>query len=177
MKSIKSLYFIVYLSAIICCFSSCKEDSDQCKETAWESTINYSVQPKLKAAASHLPDDRNLKEAVELQFLGVVRKFHCGGELSGGFWYASKHDPRAIDNSFWTDGFYVGKVYGFDFNNDEDYLEYDFYIIATFADSVKYKMDTKHDNKAYPPFAIDWDRSFFYANVSADDQWDLFVKE
>jgi hypothetical protein len=169
----RKLYPIVnllILAAFIMTLSSCKEEKDPCDDTKWESTINYSVQPKLIPAGAVLPDGKVLKEASNLTFIGVVRKYHCGGNLSQDYHMESQHDPRAIDDNYWNNGFYVGRVYGFDFNNDEDYLEFQYALAVYFGDGSVYELDVQL-LQVKPPFIPDWPKSYFNVSLGPGMVW------
>ena len=67
-------------AAFFLSLSSCtKDEEDKCEKTKWDQTINYNVQAKLKAAQAHLPDDKVLKEATDLECIVHIYKIHCDG--------------------------------------------------------------------------------------------------
>lgn len=169
----RKLYPIVnllILAAFIMTLSSCKEEKDPCDDTKWENTINYSVQPKLVLTQAKLSNGFTIKEAANINVLFYIQKYHCGGNLSQIFFAETNHDPRAIDDEHWYNGFYVGKVIGFDFNNDEDYLAYKFSLEAMFEDGTRFfSPDIKGQTK--PPFIPDWTKNYFYISVNDDVQW------
>lgn len=175
MVKFKKRMLWLFLAVILFAFSACQvKEIDPCDETQWEQMVNYSIQPKLKVAQSHLPDDKNLKDAANLNVIAKLLKVHCGEDLGVFRDLNSNHDPGAIDDEFWMNGFYIGKVYGFDFDNSEDFLRCTCNIIATFEDGKKYVLIDPISIEVKPPFGFDWDRSFFYITVTPDMDWALY---
>ncbi len=174
-KTRSMILLVLFLSVALILSSCLKDDKDPCDATKWEQSVNYSVKPKLKPAQAQLPYNYLLKNAVELKFEAVLAKYHCGGTWSANYSLISYHDPRAIDDEFWNEGFYVGdKVYGFDFDNDEDFLQCGYTLTATFGyiDEVKYYLSLKAV-KVKPPFIPDWTYSYFYLEVDPSWEWIL----
>ena len=130
------------LVAFLLLFPNCTPDSDDEKDEECASTkmdnVQIEVQPKLNVSASTLPENRNLKEAELLTFSGEIYKHYCNGNKSEPFSYNSTHDPRAIDMAYWTQGFFVGTVYGFELANIWDILIINYELIATFPDGAKF---------------------------------------
>ena len=118
-----------------------------------------------------MPDDKVLKEALSLDISGYIKKIHCGGYEGTNLPISSSHDPRAIDEDHWLMGFYIGKVYGFDFDNDEDYLVLGYDITAIFEDGSQYKLNFPPPVLAKPQFAHDWDRDYFFVTISESQEW------
>ncbi len=151
-------------------FSCQDEKNDPCDDTKWPEMRNYSVQPKLDVSGCKLPEDRVLKEANKLVFQGSVRKYHCGGHLSDSYPMETIHDPGAISGENWENGFYVGKVYGFDFDNDEDRLDYVYMVRATFDDGAVY--ETAYELVSVkPPFIPDWTKNYFIITIGGEVEW------
>ena len=80
-KRLQLMFILVSIAIFL--LPGCKEDKDPCDDTKWESKVNYSVQPKLLPANAVLPDGKVLKEANNMIFKGVVKKYHCGGSFAG----------------------------------------------------------------------------------------------
>lgn len=150
--------------------TACTEDKDPCDETKIDK-FNVSVQPKLKISDLAGPDGYVLKDASELRFDGFIHKYHCGGSWSAKYDLNSTHDLRAIDDYHWNNGFYVGKVYGFDFDNSEDYLQCGFTLTATFEDGKSYWLGPINAVDAKPPLIPDFDRSYFFLTVTTSEDW------
>lgn len=165
-----SVLFVFLITSGIFFTSSCTQDEDPCDETKWESTQNYSVQAKLVLTQAVMPDGYNIREAVDIEVWISMQKYHCGGNLSQIFGEVSNHDPRAIDDEHWYGGFYVGRVLGFDFNNDEDYLAYKFSLGVKFEDGNEF-FTPDISGSVKPPFIPDWSKYFFYISVNDDVDW------
>ena len=171
---IKTRNLILLFVSLLLVFSmsSCQEDDeDECEETKWAQAINYNVQSKLKASEAHLPDDKVLKEAVDMQVIVHICKIHCGGFQGPTMSATSNHDPRAISEDNWLYGFYVGKVLGFDFDNDMDYLTLSGSITASFEDGSQYRTDALSVYITKPPWAHDWTKDYFYVTLKSTDVW------
>ena len=165
----------LFLVALMLTFtiSGCQKDksSEACSLTELPSTLNFNVTPKLRVLGSDIPYEE-LKEALEIKFAGSIRKYYCSGHQSGEFVYNSTFDPWAIEQNLWTGGFFVGKAYGFDFQNSEDYLYPTITLTAVFAsghtfraqiNTLVYKDDIYTD--------IDYLKEFFYIDVTNSTTW------
>lgn len=143
-----------------------EEEEEICAQTQMEK-VHLNIQPKLNVSASSLPENRILKEAELLTFTGTIKKYHCLGNWSEPFSLNSTHDPRAIDMAYWTAGFFVGSVYGFDFDNTYDYVFIEYQLIAKFPDGAK--------------FAIELSQTGFYWRQDENDPrrilWDINVQK
>lgn len=168
----RSLLLFIGAAFIFSLPSCTKDEEDECEKTKWEQTINYNVQAKLKAAQAHLPDDRILKEATNMECIVHIYKIHCGGFQGPTMSATTNHDPRAISEDNWLYGFYIGKILGFDFDNDKDYLTLSGSITATFEDGSQYKTNSMSVPVTAPPWAHDWTRDYFYVNIQSTAVWE-----
>jgi hypothetical protein len=161
-----NIILIVFLFTSSTCGLDKEDEEGICEQSQMEK-VNLNIQPKLNVSASSLPEDRILKEAELLTFTGTIKKYHCLGNWSEPYSYNSTHDPRAIDMENWSAGFFVGTVYGFDFDNTYDYVLIDYQLIAKFPDGAK--------------FAIELSQSGFYWLQDENDPrrilWDINVQK
>ena len=63
-----------------------------------------------------------------------------------------------------------GQIYGFDFGNDEDYLEYQYALLVWYGDGSVYELPVQL-GKVKPPFVPDWIKSFFPIILTSDMVW------
>lgn len=175
--------FMLGLAAFLLFFPYCTPDSDDEKDEECATTemnnVHIDVQPKLNVSASKLPENRILKEAELLAFRGTIYKQYCNGNKSDPFSYNSTHDPRAIDMAYWTQGFFVGTVYGFELANVWDVLIISYELIATFPDGAKFSFSSHVTGKFWETTYVDrtifWDdnamKQYVLCSTKESDTW------
>jgi len=174
--------FVLGLATFLLFFPYCTPDDDEKDDecaTTEMNNVHIDVQPKLNVSASQLPENRNLKEAELLTFRGTIYKQYCNGNKSDPFSYNSSHDPRAIDMVYWTQGFFVGTIYGFELANVWDVLIINYELIATFPDGAKFSFSYHETGKfweaTYVARTIFWDdnamKHYILCSTRESDTW------
>jgi hypothetical protein len=155
-------------------FAGCLKDKshEACELTKLPQSLHFNVQPKLRVLENSLPDQQELKKALEIQFTGSVRKYYCSGDHSEPFIYNSSFDPWAIDQAYWTGGFLVGKAYGFNIDNEEDYIYSSVKLAASFFDGFTYTAQINTLTYKDDIFKdIDNLKDFFFIDVTSETVW------
>ena len=164
------LLFIALLFVLVACEKDSDEDleREECEATAWSEAKHYDVMPKVRV----LVDTINgfcLKDAKLIGYDGVISKYYCKNNISGTFHYTpSQFYPEFIEEEYWTGGFLIAEAYGFNFQNDLDYLDYHITFEAVFDDFNIFHASFDGEvmyNDIYT--SIDELKQFFYVDINS----------
>lgn len=143
----RALYVIILSLIAVSCNE--KEEPDPCLETKWPQPIEYEIKP-----AVHISDDNPSlpggssgsqypSEYKGMMVYGTIEKIECNGETTGPLDLGNSFITRGVDYPapiFVSDSYWIGHVvYVYEFDNDEDHLDFELTVEITMMDGQRYK--------------------------------------
>lgn len=125
------ILLIIPMAFMVSCSGGDSGDKEECEDTAWENTTEYTygLYLWLDSSLKYLQDGSAIVNAQSIDISGTIHKTYCGGKTSGEFSFSGTYSAGNIELETPLP---VSSLYTYKIANDNDELtvDYDVTIVS-----------------------------------------------
>ena len=125
------IFLIMPMAFTFSCATGSSDDKDECEDTAWETTTEYTygIYLWIDSSLEYLKDGSAIRNAQSIDIAGTIYKTYCGGKTSGEFSFSGAYTDGNIELET---PLAVPSLYTYKIDNDNDVLtvDYDVTIVS-----------------------------------------------
>jgi hypothetical protein len=164
-----------FVAGSLCVLTGCEaitSSKSDCDKTALSEQFTSPITPKLVVRNLDPVAGRSFMTTTRALFTGTITKVYCSGKVSSTFDYNTTFTPGTMSTDEMSLGFWVGRPYQFNFDNELDYVQVIYKIRAYYTDKAFESLELSQ--KIYPRdlrLDVDIFQYYFALGFMGTQQW------